>query len=364
MKRIKRMCPYPLWEIDAIEGWLDDMATRGYLLENCKYNNRFVFRKAESRSARHRIDVLEGEHANPDVRREEYRDFGWEYVTNFMDYLDIYRATREDAVELNTDEDLLRLALQKARWRNWGLYLFVWLVLAASLIGLTVMHIQHGIYNTLLRYPSIHLISLAVALPFLGIALYRDVRSRIHMKRRKLLARSYHSRARENISRFFNIFGVALILLLWIPDLSPSPEELIDVPDSAYYAYSAQEILPDEGPCDEVDTLYFYHFGLSDQHLWYQRTCNNSNSNYRVSIIETRWNWLARAYAREQARLADAEVLTVAGHEEAWFYTGDPPMYITPPPYYQHVLLLDGNRVVEIRYEGDSSLRAAALALD
>ena len=41
MKYCKRMCPYSLWEIDAIEGWLDDMAKRGYLLEKHK-NNRFA----------------------------------------------------------------------------------------------------------------------------------------------------------------------------------------------------------------------------------------------------------------------------------------------------------------------------------
>ena len=118
MKHIRRMSPYSLWEIDAVEGWLDDMATRGYLLERCTHNNRFVFLKAEPRTARHRIDVLDDERADAQARQEEYRDFGWEYVTTFMEYLDIYRATREDAVELNTDEELLRLALQKARRRN------------------------------------------------------------------------------------------------------------------------------------------------------------------------------------------------------------------------------------------------------
>ena len=136
MKRT-RICPYPLWQIDAIEGWLDDMATRGYLLERCKANNRFVFLKTEPRSARHRIDVLEDEHADAQMRQEEYRDFGWEYVTNFMDYLDIYRATREDAVELNTDEDLLQLALQKARRRNWALSAFVWLLIAVIFVSST-----------------------------------------------------------------------------------------------------------------------------------------------------------------------------------------------------------------------------------
>ena len=361
MKHI-RICPYSPWEIDAIEGWLDDMATRGYLLEKCKWNHYFVFLKTEPCSARYRIDVLEDEHADAQMRQEEYRDFGWEYVTNFVDYLDIYRATREDAAELNTDEDLLRLALQKARRRNWGVYLFVWLVLAASLIGLTVMHIRHGMYHTLLRYPLVLLIGLAVIIPFLGVILYREVRSRIRMKRRKLLARSYHSRAREAIGRCFSILGIALWILCCFPVFSTA--ECVDVPDSVYYAYSAQEILPEEDSRDELDTLYYYHFGLSDQYLWYQRTGNSSNSNYRVTICEVRWNWLARAYAREQARLADAEALTVTGHEEAWFYTDDPPMYVTPSPYSQHIVLLDGNRVVEIRYEGGSDLRAAALALD
>ena len=136
------------------------------------------------------------------------------------------------------------------------------------------------------------------------------------------------------------------------------------MPDSAYYAYSAQEILPDEGSRDELDgRIFFYHHGLSDRYLWYQKTGTNFSSNYHVVVYETRWTWLARACAREQARLADAEVLTVAGYEGVWFYTGDPPGNTRPSLYQQHIVLLDGNRVVEIHYEGDADLRAAALAL-
>ena len=199
MKHIRRMSPYSLWEIDAVEGWLDDMATRGYLLERCTHNNRFVFLKAEPRTARHRIDVLDDERADTQARREEYRDFGWEYVTTFMEYLDIYRATREDAVELNTDEDFLRQALQKARRRNWVLSAFVWLLLAVLFVSSTVIGFRHGIYPLLLTFHPVRLAGLAIAFPLLAVELYREIRSRFHIKRRKLLVRSYHSRARENM---------------------------------------------------------------------------------------------------------------------------------------------------------------------
>ena len=365
MKRT-RICPYAIWEIDAIEGWLDDMATRGYLLEKCKANNRFVFLRTEEQKERHRIDVLGDEHADTQARREEYRDFGWEYVTTFMEYLDIYRATREDAVELNTDEELLRLALQKARRRNWGLYVVVWLVIAAVLVCAAMLWFRNGICNMLLSYHPVRLTGLVIALTLSVVDLYREIRSRIHMKRRKLLARSHHSRIRENIGRCFNVLALMIIPLCWFPDISVV--ESVDVPDSAYYAYSAQEVLPAEGSHDELDgQIYFYHHGLSDQYLWFQKTgsnsASNSNSNYRVNVYEVRGNWLARKCAKEQARLADAEALTVAGHEGAWFYTGDPPGSTYSSFYQQHLILLDGNRVVEISYAGDSDLRAAALAL-
>lgn len=357
-----RTCPYSLWEIDAIEGWLDDMATRGYLLERCKPTNRFVFLKTEPCSARHRIDVLEDEHADAQMRQEEYRDFGWEYVTNFMNYLDVYRATREDAVELNTDEELLRLALQKARRRRWALCLVAGLLLTAILVWITVMCLQYGFYRTLLNFHPVRLTGLAIMLPLLVIALYREARSLFLMKRRKLLARSYHTRTREAIGRGLYIFSLLIAPLCYFPDISVV--ESVDIPDSAYYAYSAQEVLPAEGSHDELDgQIYFYHHGLSDQYLWFQKTSSNSNSNYRVNVYEVRWNWLARKSAKEHARLADAEALTVAGHEGAWFYTGDPPGSAYSSFYQQHIILLDSNRVVEISYAGDSDLRAAALAL-
>ena len=34
MGTIMRPNPYQVWEIDAVEGWLDDMASQGYLLES------------------------------------------------------------------------------------------------------------------------------------------------------------------------------------------------------------------------------------------------------------------------------------------------------------------------------------------
>ena len=34
MSTVSKLSPYQLWEIDAIEGWLDDMAARGFLLES------------------------------------------------------------------------------------------------------------------------------------------------------------------------------------------------------------------------------------------------------------------------------------------------------------------------------------------
>lgn len=78
MGTIIRLNPYQVWEVDAVEGWLDDMATQGYLLEGRK-GGYFLFQETEPQKVRHRIDV------------------------------------RNDAVELNTDETLLRQTPEKAQ---------------------------------------------------------------------------------------------------------------------------------------------------------------------------------------------------------------------------------------------------------
>ena len=52
------------------------------------------------------------------TRREEYketmRELGWEYVGQLHYRADVYRATRPDAVEINTDENALRESIKAA----------------------------------------------------------------------------------------------------------------------------------------------------------------------------------------------------------------------------------------------------------
>ena len=56
---------------------------------------------------RHRLD-LHAPSIDHDRRHEEFREFGWELICYIDRKTDIYRAAREDAVELNTDEATLR----------------------------------------------------------------------------------------------------------------------------------------------------------------------------------------------------------------------------------------------------------------
>ncbi len=372
MATISRLLPYQLWEIDAIEGWLDDMATRGFLLQKSK-GRRFVFLKTQPQAVRHRIDVLEDEYANTKVRREEYRDFGWEHVTDFSEYFDIYRAMRDDAVELNTDEEHLRMALEKAQRRNWALYLFIYLLCTVVLVWVVVMYIQHGIYYPLLTQPLIQLFSMPVLFAYVSVVMLLEFRSYRRLKHRTLLERTYHTRKREKEGLRGKRWVIVLHLLFYLTVyLAPFTSsfgigEVADVPDSAYQVYSAPEFLPAEGSDDVLDSVYHYHHGLSEEYTWSQRGGTRYVHDYQVTVYEARWDWLARRYAEEQARLAGAEALNVAGHESAWFYIGVPPMFLYQnyrPAEKQNVVLLDGSRVVEIRYDGDADLRAAALALN
>ena len=372
MKTLKRACPYSLWEIDAIEGWLDDMATRGYLLQEYK-GGQFVFCKTEPQNTRHRIDVLEDQYANTKVRREEYRDFGWEHVTDFSEHLDIYRAAREDAVELNTDEEHLRLALEKAQRRNWAIYLFLCLLCAVPIVWMVVMYVQHGIYYSLLTRPLVKLFSMPLLFVYIAFVFFAEYRAYRQLKRRTLLERTHHTRQREKAGYRTKRWTVVLHLLFYLSlFLAPFSSQFgigepMDVPEDAYRAYSAPELMPEGGSDDALDGVIHYHHGLSEEYTWSQRGDSRYVHSYQVTIYEARWDWLARRYAEEQARLSGAETLHIPGHEGAWFYEGVPPMFIYQdyrPADKQNVVLLDGSRVVEIRYEGDADLKAAALGID
>lgn len=370
MGTIMRQNPYQVWEIDAVEGWLDDMASQGYLLES-RSGGYFVFRETEPKKVRHRIDVREKKGSSSRDRRDAYRDFGWLYISPLDSQLDIYRAMRADAVELNTDEELLRQALERSQRTKKRVMIFGDLFVLILLVVLIAFSIYRGVFRTLLTgnglQPWVSLLWFAV----ISLSTVRSYLAYRAIRRRPLLERSYHSREREAAGRRaarwdaalrYLICGLLLINLVW--DGSEVQEDM-EIRGSHLEAYSVQQFLPEDAADDAREWSLRYPRALCTEYRFGQYT-KNGQRDYDITAYEARWDWLAEGYAKEISRIAGAEEIPVAGHDRAWYYVGTPPHYLRNPysdyktDSWQTLILLKGDLVVEISYEGTADLKAAA----
>jgi len=366
MATIARLLPYQLWEIDAVEGWLDDMASQGLIFTHYS-GGYYYFREDEPQVLRHRLD-LHAPSIDHDRRYAEFGEFGWEHICYINRKTDIYRAAREDAVELNTDEDTLRAVMEKSQRRLRNTLIFGELLGAVTLLLLAVSACRFGFFRPFLTKSLWDLLPIPL---WLFLVIFGDIRlwrSFRDMEKRSLTERSYHTREREaerrKEQRTRTVVCLALLPLVAIPLFVDDYDlrERMEIADTGYERYALQEILPAEATADDGYAMYYPH-ALSDEYYFPQETV--SGKRCYVNVYEVRWEWLARAYAREQARIADAEAMEVAGHEGAWFYRGTPigRRHYLDTPDAQNLILLQGNLVVEIEYTGPSDLKAAALAL-
>lgn len=366
MTTVARLLPYDLWEIDAAEGWLDDMASQGLIFTHYS-GGWFYFREDEPRTLRHRLDLHEPS-IDHDRRHEEFLDFGWEHICYLNPRTDIYRATREDAVELNTDEETLRGAMERSQRRIRNIMYLGWGISAALLIFAVISLCRFGFFHIPMTKDFVDFLKLllwGVLIVTGDIRLWRSYRD---FKNRSLLERTYHSKEQEAVRRKEQRVRTVILLILLVMSATSlfdgdySTGDHMEIADTGYERYTIREILPQEATADEGYAMYYPH-ALSDEYYFPQNTV--SGKRCYVNVYDARGSWLAYAYAREQARIADAEMLTVAGHEGAWFYVGTPisQRHYADTPDTQNLILLDGNVVVEMEYTGPADLKAAALAL-
>lgn len=115
-RRTRRIAPCPGYDVEKVESWLQDMAREGWHLE--KDGDIFgllSFVKAAPQSVRYRLEPKEQRVGFGDVPDSEVQElcaeYGWEYVDSYGDFF-IYRSTRSDAREMNTDLQVQAAALK------------------------------------------------------------------------------------------------------------------------------------------------------------------------------------------------------------------------------------------------------------
>lgn len=364
--------PYYFFEVDAVEAWLDEQVSKGLSLQ--KIRGCFCrFEHASSGMTRYRVNILPM-YDPPQSEKERiaaYREMGWEYVTPLTGKAEIYRALTPDAVELNTDEEVLNEALHASikgqligsvLLAALNLFNIIRFLLSVRRIGFYTAFLQDGIWAP---------ISLAVTILSICFVVLSYIQPAIAVRKRTLLTRSYHSSAvftkRRRRLHILSVFFVAMLVcmfmmnhdyktytidpadchpLLTLEDFVPEIRDYI-IEDNYCSVSSTEKTVNYQQrgatyiPNDEQSYLDMYSF------------C------YDISNHTIRWPWLATGYVREYTK--DWEQIEVSGYDGAWYHTYDRLLASEEYSNYQHIVLLKDNEVIEIRYMVDGPTYAADL---
>ena len=361
MEEKKLLLPYADCEIDAIEGWLDEQAREGWRLSSIEGAYVHFDRPDDAVLTRYRIDIRPKNARDLEERRDTFDDLGWEYIDTLFDHLDIYAAARPDAVEINTDEELLRQTVKSYYLRR-SLKIYVIMLLALLVIVLLLLALpgEPDKFYALLVSSRGHILWL-VPLWVIALIIGSIMDARIYrgVSNRMLLHREFHTTKRATVRkvlRYVVWFILIAATLINLRENSASRDVYqLSFPDEAYPFPTLAEVSPQE------DNGYRYalreqryplsRFGWLSTSLSYEQTeaAGDIEWVYILDYHDTRWRWLAEGYARELLKKhPHAETVTVEGYESAHYWLNGAE---------EHLLLWDGaNRVVEVTYSGESSL--------
>lgn len=110
------------YDIEALEGWLEELARReGLRLKSCGADY-FTFRRGEPVPLRYRTAPARMVGFDPGPSRELvelYRDAGWAFADTYRYDFHIFVSQDPRAVEPYTDTDTLAWSLKRLSWRLW-----------------------------------------------------------------------------------------------------------------------------------------------------------------------------------------------------------------------------------------------------
>lgn len=248
--------PFAWYEVDALEAWLDEQSRQGLkMVDFFGFDfgrRRAVFTETNELPTRYRIHIKpkDGYYTRREEYKETMRELGWEYVGQLHYRADVYRATRPDAVEINTDENALRDSIKAANRGELCAGIVLILLIPWLLRNeLRYMKFYDGFYDMLLDGTAL-LTAAAVfmAVFYLVLGIYAILRS-IAQRRRYLLDRSFrpgpeiHKRKRVRIA-LLTLSGVCVLFLMVVAIGSAGSS--YDVPLSNCPVVMLESLSPEE----------------------------------------------------------------------------------------------------------------------
>ena len=388
---IAKEMPFAWYEVDALEAWLDEQSQQGLKLVSIRglgYKNAIFAETAES-PTRYRVHIKpkDGYYTRREEYRETMRELGWEYVDQLHYRADIYRATRPDAVEINTDENALRDSIEAAN-RGELCAGIVLILLIPNLLRneLRYMKFYDGFYDMLLDGTALLTVSAVfLAAFYLVLGIYAILRS-IAQRRRYLLDRSFRPapeiRKRKRVRvALLTLVGISILFLVVVG--TGSSGSYYDVPLSDCPVVLLESLSPEEAAqldydADRLDAPH----GTGGKSLLYSFATYRQDGptirlegeyagigyaafNYWVNVMDIRTESLAEKYFAEKANAHDWQEVQIKGWDQAMYrrYTTNLRQEFhsdrlpdTPEISQQELVLRLGNRVVTVGYNGEADM--------
>lgn len=383
--------PYIWYEIDAVEAWLDEQAQQGLRLTDIQ-GKLCVFQPSDEPPARCRVHVKP--HNGYYTRQEEYketmRELGWEYVGRINYRADVYRATRPDAVEINTDEDALRSLLRSNMWFDG--------IAAAALIALTVYSLwkkfavtraYSGFYDLLLNDIFVEYLIPEVLLALILVLLAAAFLVRLARQRKRcLLGRDCRFDGVLQRRKRFHFVLLGLLILMFafpmLPTIFGVPEATEGTSFDTCPVVLLQSISPEEAEQIVVEDydipVRSNHYLLADDTIYQQsgptvwvegEGWGYTPLSYSVTVTDVHREDLAEKYYAEVVDYhhnddVSWQEVTIDGWDQAMYCRGicnprahqrDSAGLPALPDYtYQSLFLRQGCRVVWVRYQGETDV--------
>ena len=380
---VKRL-PYDWYEIDAIEGWLDEQVREGLRLVTINGKD-FHFGPTDGTLTRYRIHLKPERGYHHDIEyHESFADLGWKFVDSINAQADVYQAVRPDAVEINTDEEVLQSVIKNALRGELALILLS----AAAILYWIVRRVElfsaygfAGIYEFMLvALPS--LIVFVLLLFAWAVIMIPLAKHRRAVKRRHLLSRDYHTPAvAKRRSRPHRIALMSLLLVLMLLLLmgvlmgndggkpQPCPVVTLETVNSEEFSVLGEE---DIFEYHGVEILYSAH-----TYRWDSPSVMTADGwgytplSYVVAVETMTFPSWAKPYYRELVTTDQPwQQVDISGWDEAWYcayemtyaeayaWTGRDMSIVEdlPPFRQQHLYLRDDSTIIHVDYNGATDL--------
>lgn len=385
MKTVWKPVPCPVYDVEGLQSWLEEMAAGGLRLRRFRLGSNFaVFFVGEPGAVRYRLSatrrppgLLDSAVSDrPDLPDDEEWQLsaaaGWQFVTGLEEFY-IYRCEDPAAPELNTDPQVQALsykyARSNARWRLFSAVFYLFFYPRVVFRGQTLLF--------LVEFGWLSAVWLLFLLLFLWDALSNAVRlERLTRRLKRGEAVGSGKDWRRGRGRFFGyrilsglvlVFLVAALAALWASDRPARRERQTPLQEyAAPLPFATLEDLAEGTFVYQEESEYshnrvgVYHSPLTpvryslEQHgRFYQSDGTALDGSLYVNYYEAAFPWLARQLAKELPR-AKAALRFQDGPEES-YRRGDVLVEVygldRPLPY---AVLRQGNRVMGISFFSDS----------